>query len=192
MVDKLEVKKHVSKYLKVANVLNELTDPCIIKATNDSGGYKIIKDGKEIEKAPGRLTKHRFTPYGVDKGEWWYGEIPPRYFIEEFLPSHKIDYQFHCLDGKSRLLQVRSALEDRDRVFNNDLVDIDTKINDKNAYDKTLLPPENYERMKWIAEELAAPFKYVRVDLFNVNDDIYFGEMTFAPAGGKVNPNITL
>ena len=57
MVDKLEVKKHVSKYLKVANVLKEITDPCIIKATNDSGGYKIIKDGKEIEKAPGRLTK---------------------------------------------------------------------------------------------------------------------------------------
>ena len=44
--------------------------------------------------------------------------------------------------------------------------------------------PEKFEEMKKIAERLAQPFQFVRVDLYQVGGKVYFGELTFFPAGG--------
>ena len=44
--------------------------------------------------------------------------------------------------------------------------------------------PERFEEMKVIAERLSKPFQFVRIDLYEVNNKIYFGEFTFFPAGG--------
>ena len=59
-------------------------------------------------------------------------------------------------------------------------------------YTYDIKPPKNFEKMKEIAKKLSEDFDYVRVDLYNIDGNIYFGELTFCDAGGfgTFNPKI--
>ena len=60
-------------------------------------------------------------------------------------------------------------------------------FNDNYRKGRLLPKPENFERMREIAEKLSEDFPCVRVDLYNINGDIYFGELTFTSLGGLMN-----
>ena len=90
--------------------------------------------------------------------------------------------------------QIESSLEDgsknpnlRRNVYDKEFSLLDVKVS-KDNFDPNLLPkPPNFEKMVEYAEILSQPFPHCRVDFYNTNGKIYFGEITFYHAGGCQN-----
>ncbi len=98
-----------------------------------------------------------------------------------------MDYKFFCFDGEPVFVKV-----DFDRFENHtsNFYDcnwnyIDMQEMGYKNYKKEVKEPENFEEMIRIAKKLSKNFQFVRVDLYNVDGKIYFGELTFTPASGK-------
>ena len=125
--------------------------------------------------------------------EWAYYGLKPGIIVEELLINKKNpdaginDYKILCYGGKPKYVIV-----DVDRYTNHKRNFYDIEWNDLNVtsdcpmYDKKMQKPKNYEDMLNIASKLSKPFPFVRVDLYNDNGKIYFGELTFYPWSGYV------
>ncbi|WP_223034489.1 ATP-grasp fold amidoligase family protein [Hanstruepera marina] len=212
--DKLLVRNYVesvigSKYLIPlyyhSSDISDLTpenfpndNPYIIKTNhNSSGGFIVsnsqLTDWKLIRKKINKLLKQN---YYLESKEWQYKNIVPAFLVEKLLKDKNgdlpFDYKFHCFNGRVEAIQV-----DLDRFSNHK----------RNFYDRSwnLMPftwsqwkdnnplwpnghgidkPSNFQTMIDLAEQLAKPFVYVRIDLYNVDGAIYFGEITFHHGGG--------
>ena len=167
--------------------LNELPKKFVIKNSMDSGGVFVCKDINKINKndivdklkvvVNFRNGKH------VNR-EYAYTENNNKIIVEELLetPDNHApwDYKFFCFDGEPKFLFVGS---DRDTGVCFDFFDIDFNwLNVKQGHPhskKDIIKPENYEKMLDICRILSKDFPHVRVDLYNVNGKIYFGELTF-------------
>ena len=131
--------------------------------------------------------------YGLKTAEWHYVEIKPRLIVEKYLSMlgeslSLVDYKFHCFNGKIYHIET---LYDRD-VCNHTLVcdayTLDWKrkevVMPQYQINRRMLPkPQNLEYMKRMAGVLSADFEYVRVDMYEVDGKVLFGELTFTPAG---------
>ena len=174
---------------------SSLPDKFVLKCNHGSGWNVICTDKSKIdeEEVKAKLEKWLGMKYGVDMQEIQYFDIPPKVLCEEFMPvleNDVVDYKFHCSRGK-----VHSCFVAYDRDPNNpnhvcyDHYDIDWNrtddIKEKYHPHRRLLPkPPHYERMLGIASKLSEDFPYVRVDLYNCDGRIYFGELTFTPYSG--------
>lgn len=121
--------------------------------------------------------------------EWAYKDIAPRVVAEAYLdePGRQTptDYKFYCFDGKAALVQT-----DADRFTAHDMQyftpcweqrgDINHEVSNRKPTEK----PENYDLMLRLAETLASDLPHVRVDLYNIAGNPFFGEMTFYTGGG--------
>ena len=163
---------------------------------NHASGWNVIctdKDKLDVEDAKAKLDRWLGMKYGVDMQELQYFDIPPKVICEEFMPflgGDVVDYKFHCSQGKVHSCFVaydRNPLDPHDVCY--DHYDIDWNrtddIKEKFHLHRRLLPkPPHYDRMVEIASKLSEDFRYVRVDLYNCNGQIYFGELTFTPYSG--------
>ena len=174
--------------------LDKLPDEFIIKATHGSGWNVICRDKskidwKNIKKIMNTWLSEDLYMYGR---EWNYKEQTPRLIVEPLMDTKPlVDYKFICCNGKCRAMQVNhDDAEDKHYV---DFYDSDWHLfSDMNLSialhsGKPLPKPEQFDEMKKIAEQLAEPFPFVRVDLYNIKGKIYFGEMTFFPGSGFWN-----
>lgn len=180
----------------------------VLKCTHDCGSTVIIHDkDKEmrIKDITNLLNNHLSKQYGYDTVEPHYNSIKPRVIAEELLPnisggieSHSaVDYKFWCINNK-----VEYVLVIYDRYLDSegqqsailDLYDYTwqparqyfTSPYDKAEF-KDIPKPLNYEEMIAVAEKLSTGFPVVRVDLYNVNGRVYFGELTFTSQGGRMS-----
>lgn len=120
--------------------------------------------------------------------ELHYAAIPHRILCTEYLPSDGdlIDYKIFCMNGRAHFTEVCT---ERSKGPYFDIVDRDWNIipdvitGAKNC-PYPLEKPENYAEMLAAAEKLAEDLPFCRVDLYNVDGRIYFGEMTMTPATG--------
>lgn len=172
-----------------------LPDKFVLKCNHASGWNIICTDKSEldIEDARAKLDRWLGMRFGADLQEIHYLKIQPRIVGEEFMPmlgDDVIDYKFHCSKGKVHSCFVAY---DRDPVDPHqvcyDHYDIDWNRTDdiKEEFHKNrrMLPkPLNYEQMLEIASKLSDKFNYVRVDLYNCDGRIFFGELTFTPYSG--------
>ncbi|OQA64843.1 MAG: hypothetical protein BWY38_02900 [Ignavibacteria bacterium ADurb.Bin266] len=174
---------------------DKLPDQFVLKTTHGSTiGIIICKDKSNfnISSARKEINKSLKHNYFYDGREWPYKNIVPRIIAEQYMVDESgtelKDYKFYCFDGDPKLLLVAT---DRGIDIRFDFFDIDfnhlslLQAGDKNAT-KQILKPKNYEKMVDIARKLSEGIPHVRVDLYNVNGKIYFGEMTFFSAGGIV------
>ena len=164
----------------------------ITKANNDSGGFQIVREGDVVDR---RATISRFNhilarPYGIFKHEWAYWGIKPQVIVERLLQdsagSLAQDYKFHIFNGTCRFIhttpKLNAARSGVRCLFTRAWEHI--PVGWKHAAGPNIDPPQNLEEMLRIAERLAAPFDYVRVDLYNVEGRIYFGELTHYHGNG--------
>lgn len=168
----------------------------ILKANHNSGPvFPITSRTKkcEIPSIVNNLNHQLTLDYGMRYGERWYSDIKPKLFLERLIKtndgSELKDYKFHVFqqpDGTSKIiLHVDfDRTENHTRTYFDELLNvlpISSYVPSKiDKIDK----PKNYEKMIEIAKVLAEPFDYVRVDLYNVDGEIYFGELTFAQGAG--------
>ncbi len=171
--------------------------PYIIKMNNGCGWNIIVRNEKErdwfiIEK---KIKKWSRQTFGKDTGEIHYSKIKPMVLVERFITEKNnlspTGYKFYVLNGKAEFVEL----------------DIDKEKDPKSVYYDTewnLLPfsiddfpfktapwkgflidkPENFSEMLNLAEILSKDLPLVRIDFYNVNGHIYFGEMTLTPAAG--------
>jgi len=129
--------------------------------------------------------------YGLQSSQWWYRFIDRRGFLEEDLSGGKTDapltdFRFHVINGKSSLLQVDIGHGTGGRhnpIYDNKLNYLPYEFLRENFNEEPL--PDNIEKAQKIAEAIAAPFQYCRVDLYIPGEQMFLGEMTFLPNAGR-------
>ncbi|MCG2461179.1 glycosyl transferase [Flavobacteriaceae bacterium F89] len=164
--------------------------PVIIKTNHNSGGVTIVKDKNTMDwlKIRDTLKEQLRSNYGDGKGEWQYKDIKPCIIIEKLLldKSGNIppDLKLHCFNGKLKFVQVDldRAIDHKRNLYDENWSFLDCTWRYKNGRD--IKKPKVFDEMVAVAEKLAQDFIYVRVDLYNLEDKIYFGELTFHTESG--------
>ncbi len=164
--------------------------PHIIKTNHNSGGGAFIvrdKSHVDFEAVRKSLRTQLKRNYYHRWKEWQYKNIEPRIVVEKLLLEGSDvpnDYKFHCFNGKVAFIQV-----DLDRftghkrnLYDPDWTFIDCAWKYENGPD--IPAPPKFDEMKALAETVAQDFRLVRVDFYNIEGDIYFGELTFHPEAG--------
>lgn len=187
---------------------DSLPNNFVIKCTHDCGSTIIIRDKKrDLDKkyVNQLLNDHLKNPYGYDTCEPHYFKIPRRIIAERLLPqvdskntninySSTIDYKIWCIEGISVMVFLCY-----NRIIGGDVtLDIyqanpwkprrdylSDAYQNQNFID--IPKPKNLKKMLEIAEKLAQGFHQVRVDFYNIEGQIYFGEMTFTSACGRMD-----
>lgn len=209
LVDKYAVREYIAKeigeeYLvpiigvwdKVEDIQWELLPKKFVLKTTDGSHTNIIctdKDKLDIAKCKVLLDTWLHSNQAFYYGrEWPYKTVKSRIIAEAFIESNDpgglVDYKFLCFNGFADNVMVCSDRQINDTKFDH----FDREWNflryqyvDKDkpeGYTKTR--PAKLDEMFSIAEKLAKPFPFVRVDLYCENDKIYFGELTFFPQSG--------
>lgn len=170
--------------------LKKLPQRFVMKCTHNSGGIIICKNKNvfNIENAKADLEKQLKQDYFYRCREWPYKNIKPRIIIEEYLDSkdnNLKDYKFYCFNGVPKCLFITKDRPDDVKLNFYDLsfqkMPIKYVYPD---YDDLDAKPECWDKMLEIAGILSKGIPFVRVDLYEENKKIYFGEMTFFPTGG--------
>lgn len=210
-VDKYEVRKYVENkglrhilndfygiYDKAEDInLRKLPNQFVIKSTTGSGGFNVIlvKDKTMVFQDDilevinsWLLNNDRQISAGR---EWAYsGLTKSRIIIEKYLEDKQglVDYKFFCFNGEPMYLYVvtdrRMGKSVALRVFDMDFSPLNVFRCDERKLETPIEKPENFEQMLEIAKVLSADFPHVRVDLYNLDGKIYFGELTFYDGSG--------
>ena len=215
LVDKYKVKEivadkigeeYIIKTLGIYNKFNEidfekLPNRFVIKTTHDSGGVVVCKDKttfnfKEAKKKINKSLKRNY--YNMWR-EWPYKNVPHKIIIEEFMQDDNSeflsDYKLQCFDGKvdnilvcvDRFTETGVKYHYFDTAWNYLPYCPYPGINSENV---NIEKPKQLQEMIEIAEKLSKGFAQIRVDLYIVNEHVYFGELTLSSNAG-VDDTIT-
>jgi hypothetical protein len=189
-IPNLNISKTIEKLDKNNKNLDLLSLPknCVIKSNHGSGDIIIIKNNKiELMKKYGKkYTKYEdwlkvaLVPHKREL-EKYYQYIKPEIFVEEYLGKEMRDYKFFCINGKVIFSYFTGRTDERCRnIYDANFNLLDFKLNYKNC-SYPVEKPFNFDIMIDISEKLSKPFEFVRIDLYLVGNNIYFGEFTFMP-----------
>lgn len=203
--DKFAVRKYIEGkgYSEILNVLygvfnsyseinfKDLPKRFVLKTTNGSGTNYICLDKNEIDhKNLKKIFKEWMKPFKKSPGrEWAYDSISPKIVCEKYLDGVNgeslMDYKIFCFDGKPYYIQVDIDREENHKrnIYDTEWNYIDETITYENKGD-VIKKPNNLDDMLKIASELSKDFPHVRVDLYNQNNNIVFGELTFYHGSG--------
>lgn len=207
MVDKYAVKQYVSERIGDEYVIPvfgvwdnpeeidfaSLPERFVLKATHDSGGYIICKDktSLNIPMVKKKLAELLKKNYFIYNWEWPYKHVKPRIIAEEYMEDSRCgelrDYKFFTFGGVPKVLYIAqgrgkgepTVADFFDMEFNHLPFTID--------HDMADVPPEkpeNFELMKELAAKLSEGTPQLRVDFYEVDGKVYFGEMTFFHCSG--------
>lgn len=171
---------------------SKLPEQFVLKE-NHGSGYNIIVDNKEtldIDKTNNKLNRWLKEDYYKIKKEYQYRNVKKKIVCEKYLTDKNnelLDYKFFCFDGVPEFVQVDFGrfTEHTTNYYDMKWNLLDIEKSDTKNYKKDVNAPENFETMVEIARKLCKEFQFVRVDLYNVDGKIYFGELTFTPASGR-------
>lgn len=166
-----------------------LPNQFVLKCNHDSGSVKIIKDKTKINRKElenffeKRLSENSF----VNGREYPYKNVKPCILAEKLMGGDINDYKFFCFDGKPTIMFVATERATGDTKF--DFFDMDFNhldiVNIHPQSDKgDISKPKCFEEMKNIAAKCSIGMKFVRIDLYEIDGKVYFGEYTFFHGGG--------
>lgn len=172
-----------------------LPEQFVLKTNQGAGstGVVICKDKSsfDIEKAKLCLWKSYNTDIFLLTREWPYKNVKPCIIAEKYMEDTTgglTDYKFYCFDGKPKCMYITSNRGSKDGLCidffdeEGNLTDIRQKGYPNNKNTPRL--PENFEEMKRMASLLSNDIPHLRVDFYEVNHQIYFGELTFFDGSG--------
>lgn len=208
MVDKYKVRKYITDtigeqylipliavYDKVEDIdFSKLPQKFVLKCNHNSGvGMCICKDKSKlnIRKVKKGLKKGLKQDYYLTGREWPYKNVERKIVCEKFMedkdsPDLK-DYKFMCFNGEvkcSFVCSERFSAEGLKVTFFDRDWQVMPFIRHYPKSEKPIEKPKNYELMIELAEKLSKDIPFVRVDFYEVNGKVYFGELTFFPGNG--------
>lgn len=178
---------------------DQLPDEFVLKCNHDSGGLVICTDKSKLDKqaAKKKIEDSLKCKFYLVGREWQYKNVKPKIICEELLGDGKVppaDYKFMCFNGRPDNVMVCYGRETGVPQYY--FFDMDWNLKRYNGWGKkapadfSLPQPENFEKMVQIAETLSKPYYFARIDLYNIDGKIYFGEITLTPNSG-FDANIT-
>ncbi len=207
MVDKYEAKRYVAEKLSPELIIptlgvwnsvdeidfSQLPNKFVLKCTHDSSGLVVCKDKSKlnIAAAKRKLRKAMARNYYYRHREWPYKDVTPRIIAETYMEDTATrelrDYKFFCFNGVVGCYKV-----DFDRFIEHhaNYYDPDGNILDFGEaicppqFDREINMPQTIREMIGYAEKLAEGSSFMRVDFYDVDGKVYFGEITFFPAAG--------
>lgn len=213
LVDKYEAKLYVASiigdnyiiptlgvYDKFVDInFDALPEKFVLKCTHDSGGLVICRDKStlDIKSARKKIDRSLRRNYYNLGREWPYKDVKPRIIAEKYMTDSDdsdefTDYKFYCFNGKADcvLVCLDRAIGDTKFYFFDEQWNLKryNKRGKEAPKDFTIPKPDCMDEMFRIAGKLSENIPAVRVDLFQSNGQIYFGEMTLYPASG-FDPN---
>lgn len=179
--------------------INELPEQFVLKCNHDSASVTICKDksGKEnggkpfdIETAKDKLRESMKKNYFYPSREWPYRDIKPCVIAEQYMVDESgtelKDYKIYCADGEPYLIQVdfgRFTKHERN-LYDTSWNYIDKQIEYPKNPEHQIKRPLNLDKMLELAAVLSKGIPSVRIDFYDINSKIYFGEITFYQEGG--------
>lgn len=206
--DKVSVREYVAQkgygytlntvygvYDKVEDIdFDSLPNQFVIKAAHGSHMNYIVKDKSTFDWKHAKLMMKSWLRQDIywSGREWVYKDIPKRIIIEKYLEDENgelRDYKFFCFHGKPERLQVDIGRHSNHyrNFYNIDKTLLRICDTEKLPFIENIPFPisdDVYNRMVKMSKDLAQPFQQVRVDLYAVGSQIYFGELTFFDGGG--------
>lgn len=211
LVDKYAVRSYVEEKIGPAH-LNDLYQVCehyeeidfealperfIVKGTHGSNMYMIVRDKSTMNSSRLKYLTFKWKRknlYYASGQEWVYKNVKPRIIVEKYLEDDQgelIDYKFFSFTGEVKFIQAHKLVNGRKSLAHYDLewnkLDVVYVCPSVDAYEGEVARPKNLEKMIELASKLAHKLPFVRVDLYDVNDHIIFGELTFYPGDGRYN-----
>jgi len=213
MVDKAEAKKYaasiigeeyinptISVYDRVEDIdFNKLPQQFVLKCTHDSAGLVICRDKDKLDvvATKRKLTSSLKRNFFWQTREWPYKNVKPRIIAEPLLVekqkpnSDLTDYKFYCFNGRAEYCQV---IADRSTNETIDFYDRQWRhqpfvglVSFAQNAPQAQNAPHNYSLMVDMADKIATDIRspFVRIDFYNIDGRIYFGEVTFFPLSGR-------
>lgn len=176
--------------------ISKLPEQFVLKTTHDSKGVVICKDRNTFnwEAAKEKLKKHLNKNFYYGGREWPYKDVKPRIIAEEYkedkVTGELRDYKFFCFNGQPKVLYIAQGRGIGNEVvadfFDMEFNHLDLKIDHEMA---TSIPekPYNFDLMKQLASRLSSGLPHVRVDFYEANGNVFFGELTFFHCSGFAN-----
>lgn len=171
--------------------IDKLPDQFVLKASHDCGSTFICenKETFDWQQTKIKLKKALKANYYYMGREWPYKNVVPCIFAEQCLDiQHKgslTDYKFLCFDGVPRIMFI---VTERDKGLKVDFFDMDFRhlpiVRHYPNSQKEIGKPEHFDLMKELAAKLAQNIPHVRIDFYEIDGKVYFGEYTFYPGGG--------
>ena len=206
--DKYKVREYVSSkgldniLIPLHGVYNDAEDinfdllpkTFVLKTTNGSHTNILCKDKNTLDTTKTKTQLNQWLNDWVGKmgREWAYYDIEPKIVCEEFLnvdsDKELDDYKFFCFDGEIYCLYLvvdrESTNDTKLGIFDKDFNKLKYNRNDILPIINNIEKPKNYDQMINIVKILSEDFPHVRVDLYNIDGKIYFGELTFYDGSG--------
>lgn len=174
--------------------IGELPDKFVLKCNHGSGLVFVCnnKENFDIDNAKAKLQESLNENYAFRGLEYHYDYIEPCIIAEEYLDDKEhlmpLDYKFYSFNGKVENILVCSEREKQLRL---DDFDLEWNLRDFTLPNwkssNVIKKPNNLDKMIKISEELGKEFSFVRVDLYEINNKIYFGELTFTPGNATID-----
>ncbi|BAL84387.1 hypothetical protein SELR_26790 [Selenomonas ruminantium subsp. lactilytica TAM6421] len=211
MVDKYEAKKYVAELIGEEYIIptlgvwdhfdeidfDELPNQFVLKCTHDSGSIVICKDKNNFDRQAAKKKLERglrHNYYYAGGFEWPYKNVKPRIIAEKYmvdeLTKELRDYKFFTFHGEPKALFIASERfkdgeETKFDFYDMQFHHLDLKSGHPNAkcFNEK---PKQFERMKVLASKLAGDTAHLRVDFYEINGKIYWGELTFFHWSGMV------
>lgn len=208
MVDKLEAKDYVAKRIGAEYIIPTLSvyekfeeidfaalpDQFVIKCNHDSAGLVICTDKKVFnsDAARQKITRCMRRNFYFSGREWPYKNVRPRIIVEKYMEDHTLrelrDYKFFTFGGVPKIVHIVSNRQNQDKETYGDFFDMDYNHLDLTmGHNNAPIPPEkpkNFEKMKEFAAKLSGGTKHLRVDFYEVDGQLFFGELTFYQDSG--------
>lgn len=207
MVDKCQVKNYAADVIGKEYIIptigvynnfddidfDKLPNQFVMKCNHDSGTIIICKDKNKIDKQAIRkkINNAMNNNYFYCSREWPYKNVLPKIIVEKYMIDNVCsdlkDYKFFCFDGEVETILVCSERFTSDNMcesfYDKNWKLIDVSENNHRV-DRNVKKPVNFELMKKLAYKLSKNIPFVRVDFYEINNMVYFGELTFFPNGG--------
>lgn len=215
MVDKYKVREYIKEKLgeeylipllgvwdKAEDInFDKLPNRFVLKCNHNSGlGMYICKDKSkltenQIKAIRKNLAKGLQQDYYLTGREWPYKDVPRKIIAEKYMEDKETgelrDYKFFCFNGIVDCVMLcldRSKGDTKFYFFDRNWNLLRYNVRGKNAPENFMIKkPKNIDKMFDLAAELSVDMPFARIDLYNSNDKIYFGEFTFYPDSGFDN-----
>ena len=210
MVDKYTAKDYVASIIGKEHIIptlgvwdkfddidfSKLPNKFVLKTTHNSGGVVVCRDKTSfnIQAARKKINKClSFNYYKIGR-EWPYKDVPPRVIAEQYMEdsnTHQlIDYKFFCFNGEPRFLYVSRGLENH-MTARISFVTLDWDFapyerKDYRPFDILPPKPQSLDGMIELSRLLSSGQKFIRVDLYEINGNVFFSELTLTPCGGFI------
>ena len=208
MVDKYEAKKYVAEKIGEQYIIptlgvwdklddidfDSLPNQFVLKCTHDSGGLVVCRDKSKLDLSFVRkkIQKCLGQNYYWSGREWVYKNVKPRIIAEKYMEDEKTselrDYKIFCFNGEAKLLFIATDRQTEGEETKFDFFDMEfNHLPFTNGHPNAEIPPEKpvcFDEMRELAEKLSTGIPHLRVDFYEVNGRVYFGELTFSHWSG--------